>query len=79
MVNVSHSPALGYMQVISILNAAIVFPIIEQHVHPGTVVHSDEWAAYHQVQQLPSVKHYSWVNNSLTFVDPITGTHTQNI
>ena len=73
MVNISHTPALGRR------NAATLLPIIQQHVRPGTVVYCDEWAAYHQVQQLPPVTHHSTVNHSLTFIDPITGTHTQNI
>ena len=40
------------------------------------IVHSDEWAAYNHVQQLPNVH---TVNHSITFVNPATGTHTQNI
>ena len=79
MVDISHTPALGYMEVVPRRDAATLLPIIQQHVHPGTVVHSDEWAAYRQVQQLPPVTHHATVNHSLTFIDPITGTHTQNI
>ena len=54
-------------------------PIIAAHVAPGTEVHSDQWSAYNQVSSLPGVAGHSTVNHSLHFVDPVTGTHTQNI
>ena len=66
MVDVSHSPALGFMQVVPRRDAATLLPIIQQHLHPGTEVHSDEWAAYRQVQQLPPVTQHLTVNHSLT-------------
>ena len=44
---------LGVMVMVPCRNAAILLPIIQQHVRPGTVVWSDEWAAYRRVQQLP--------------------------
>ena len=50
-----------------------------QHIRPGTVIHSDQWAAYNQVQQLQPVNVHQTVNHSLHFVDPATGVHTQNI
>ena len=78
MVDISHTPALGYMKVVPHRDATLL-PIIQQHVRPGTVVHSDERAAYRQVQQLQPVTHHSTMNHSLTFIDPITGTHTHPI
>ena len=73
MVDVSHN-----MQVVPRRDAATLLPVI-QHLHPGTIVHSDKWAAYNQVQQLPNIQQHSTVNHSITFVNPATGTHTQNI
>ena len=29
---------------------------IQPHIRPGTVVWSDEWRAYHRVQNLPAVR-----------------------
>ena len=60
-------------------DAATLLPIIQRHVRPGSIVWSDEWAAYRRVQQLPSVAQHSTINHSIQFVDPTTGVHTQNI
>ena len=79
MVDTSQSPALGVMVMVPCRNAATLLPIIQQHVRPGTVVWSDEWAAYRRVQQLPAVSQHGTVNHSIEFVNPSTGVHTQNI
>ena len=73
------TPALGLMIMVQRRDAATLLPIIQQHVRPGSIVWSDEWAAYRRVQQLPSVAQHSTVNHSIQFVDPTTGVHTQNI
>ena len=58
-------------------SAATLLPIIQRHVRPGTVVHSDEWAAYRSVQQLNLVAQHSVINHSLHFVDTASNTHKQ--
>ena len=60
-------------------NAATLLPIIQSHVAPGTIVHSDQWAAYNQVQHLPGVASHGVVNHSVTFIDPTTGVPTQQV
>ena len=72
-------PALGFMQVVSQRNAATLLPIIQQHVAPGTIIHSDEWRAYRRVRNLPNVVSYQTVNHSIQFVNPVTGVHTLNV
>lgn len=79
LVDTSFVPALGYMNIVSQRDAATLLPIIQAHVAPGSVIHSDQWAAYNRVGSLPNVSTHSTVNHSITFVDSVTGTHTQNV
>ena len=60
-------------------DANTLLPLITAHVAPGTIIHSDEWAAYNQVQRLPNVSSHEVVNHSVNFVEPTTGVHTQNV
>ena len=59
-------------------DAATLLPIIVTNVRPGTIVYSDEWAAYSQLSATAGAVHRT-VNHSLHFVDPDTGTHTQGV
>ena len=79
LVDTAQSPALGYMEVVQRRDAATLLPIIAAHTAPGTIIHSDKWAAYRQVQSLPTVAGHGVVNHSLHFVQPATGIHTQQI
>ena len=79
LADTSYTPALGYMEVVQHRDAATLLPIIQAHTRPGTVIHSDEWAAYNNVQTLPTVAVHQTVNHSLEFVNSTTGAHTQNV
>ncbi|KAL5484014.1 hypothetical protein EMCRGX_G020440 [Ephydatia muelleri] len=59
-------------------DAAILLLITATNVRPGTIVYSDEWAAYNQLSATVVVVHWT-VNHSLHFVDPVTGAHTQGV
>ena len=78
MCDTSVSPALGYMEVVQSRNAATLLPIISAHVNPGTIIQSDEWAAYNGVSNLAPVSAHHTVNHSITFVSP-SGVHTNHI
>ena len=67
------------MEIVQTRNAATLLPIIQAHVAPGTIIHSDEWSSYQRASSLPNVSSHSVVNHSVTFVNPTNGTHTQNI
>ena len=73
MVDTSQS---GYMQVVNTRDAAkLLHIIIDNHVAPGTIIHSDEWAVYNRIGSLSNVSSHSTMNHSVTFVDTATGTH----
>jgi hypothetical protein len=58
-----------------------LLPLIRKHVKPGTEIHSDQWAAYADINTMdvdPPYIHKT-VNHSLWFKDPTTGVHTNNV
>ena len=75
----SHTPALGIMTMVPQRDAATLLPIITQHIRPGSIVWSDQWAAYRRVQTLTPAAQHQTVNHSIEFINPTTGVHTQNI
>ncbi|MPC73804.1 hypothetical protein E2C01_068142 [Portunus trituberculatus] len=56
---------------------ATLEPIIKREVAPGSVIYSDEWPAYRQLNAAGFV--HSTVNHQLNDEDLNTGVHTQNI
>ena len=58
-------------------NRATLNPIIEANCAPGSVIHSDEWAAYRNLSDIGYV--HETVNHQLNYRDPDTGAHTQAI
>ena len=55
MCDTNQSPALGVMCIVQDRTAQTLLPLLRRHLRSGTVVHSDQWAAYNQVQQLQPV------------------------
>jgi hypothetical protein len=80
MVDISVSPGVGFMQIVEKRDAETLLPIILAHTRPGTTIHSDQRAAYSNLQRcLPTVAVHRTVNHGRHFVDLAKGTHTQSI
>ena len=77
MFDTQYAPARPYLLVVRRRNAETLLRIIQRKVQPGSIVHTDQWAAYRQLQRKLGLQHGA-VNHSLHFVDPVTGVHTQN-
>lgn len=54
-----------------------LIPLIQRECEIGSVIHSDEWAAYRSLTTV-GYKHLT-VNHQENYVDPSTGAHTQAI
>lgn len=71
----------GYLCFVVRRDADTLLPIIQRVVKPGSIIHSDQWAAYNSILELPHPQPYRHltVNHSRNFVDPQTGVHTNNV
>ena len=78
LADTSHKPTITYLEIIEKRDAATLQPIIRKAVQPGTIIHSDQWRAYHSIQSELNLQHRT-VNHSVNFIDPDTGVHTQTI
>ena len=78
IVDTSFKPSVGFMEIVENRGAEILLPIIQSVVRPGSIVHSDEWRSYRQIQGRTGLSHRT-VNHSISFVEPIPGVHAQNI
>ena len=77
MVDTSNSPAIGYMEIVENRSADVLLPIIKKVIRPGSIIHSDQWKSYRNLQE--KGYNHRTVNHSLHFVKLINGAHTQAI
>lgn len=67
--DIQYEPSRPYLQLVRRRNATTLLPIIRRKVRPGTIVRSDQWAAYNRIQRDLGLIHET-VNHSVSFVDP---------
>ncbi len=70
-----------FLQHVPDRSAETLLPIIQEHILPGTEIHSDQWRAYRQISNLPVTPRYRHltVNHSRYFVDPVTRACTNGV
>jgi len=66
------------LEIVPNRTAAVLLPLIESHVAPHSIIMSDEWAAYRQLQNINNYTHMT-INHSVNCVNPVTGANTQRI
>ncbi|KAA8494427.1 Transposable element Tc3 transposase [Porphyridium purpureum] len=64
-----------FMTVVPNRTTRTLIPIIQQRVHPGSIIHTDCWKSYFILKYHPTLRHYT-VNHEMHFKDPVTGVHT---
>ena len=79
MINTETRPSRGFFQVVDRRDRATLLPILERCLQPGSVVYTDDWGAYSNLERhLPNhVGHHHVVVHRDNFIDPATGVHTQ--
>ena len=80
IVTTEYSLTRGYFEGVERRDVVTLLPIIARCVRIGTEVHSDDWAAYRQMDHhIHSVSHHQAVVERLHLVDPVTGIHTREV
>lgn len=67
----------GWIQLVENRNAQTLLPIIQDWCLPGSIIISDGWSAYNNIRDL-GYEHRVVIHEN-HFVDPYTGTHTNNV
>lgn len=77
LVDTSFRPSKGYMQIVNDRTKETLLAIIEQKVCPGSIIHSDEWPAYRNIQDCGF--EHGTVCHKFNFVNPLNNVHTQHV
>ena len=69
-----------FMRIVKNRNKETLEKYILKYVKPGSVIITDCWAAYRDLKHLEGMDYTHFtVNHSETYVDPVTGAHTNTI
>ncbi|VDO25063.1 unnamed protein product [Heligmosomoides polygyrus] len=66
-----------FVEITSRRDSATLDDIVTRHDLPGTIIHTDSWRGYGNLNNLGYI--HRTVNHNQNFVDPNTGVHTQAI
>jgi transposase-like protein len=69
---------LLFAEVVQRRDANTLMEVLSRHIAAGSIVHTDLWRGYWQMDTLLNVEHRT-VNHSQNFVNPVDGTHTNTI
>ena len=69
---------VGWIELVENREADTLLPLIQEWCLPGTVIVSDGWAAYNNIQNRLGFEHHVVIHEH-NFVDPVTGVHTNNV
>ena len=67
-----------FVAVVADRSAKILLEVIMHHVKEGSIIYTDLWKSYGQINSELGFDHFT-VNHSKWFKDPNTGVHTNNI
>lgn len=81
MISTEFTPtAKGYFQVVDDRKRSTLAKIIQNVLLPGSELHTDDHTGYTNLRQYaPNVIRHRIVVHRENFVDPLTGTHTQDM
>ncbi len=68
---------IGWIEFVDRRDAPTLLPVIQRYVRPGTMIYSDGWGAYNNLQNI-GYGHESVIHAD-NFVDPVTGVHTNGV
>ena len=68
----------AFVEIAEDKTAATLLNAITRHVREGSIIYSDLWSSYVNINRDLGFEHFT-VNHSENFVDPETGTHTNTI
>ena len=72
---------IGFLVFVENRSAEVLLPLIEQFIAPGSIIHSDGWAAYNGIPAIPVIPPYvhQVVNHNQNFVNPQNGATTNHV
>ena len=66
------------MEIVPRRNRVTLTSVLNRKLAANSIIHSDKWKGYLNLPQfVPACIQHNTVNHRFSFVDPVTGAHTQ--